>query len=153
MERGALIEKWTAGFVERLRPKLVTHRFHAPRHDWWREADLATAGLLWGGEVAAARLTDYLKPGHLTIYARFLPSAWIVRAGLAPDPDGEIEILSPFWSQAVEERWRRPGTHLPHDCVHPLLVYADLLADGDDRDIETARRIYDTFLRPIAEAH
>jgi hypothetical protein len=150
VDRETLIEKWASGFAERLRPRLVTHRFHATRSDWWREADLASAGLLWGGEVAAARMTAHLKPERITLYARALPDAWIVRAGLQRDAEGEITVLMPFWSPAVEFRWRRAGTKFPNDCVHPLLVYADLLAEGDDRDIESAKRLYDKFLRPLA---
>ncbi len=152
VDREALIEKWSSGFVERLRPKLVANRFHATRGDWWRAAKPASAEMLWGGEVAAARMTGHLKPGHFTIYARALSDAWVVRSGLQSDPDGEITVLSPFWSAAVEARWRQSGGQVPKDCVHPLLVYADLLADGDDRDIETAGKLYDKFLRPLATA-
>jgi hypothetical protein len=152
VDREALIEKWASGFAERLRPRLITHRFRATRSDWWPKTDITSADLLWGGEVAGARMTGHLKPEHITIYARVLPDAWVVRSGLQRDAEGEIMVLSPFWSPAVESRWRPAATPFSNDCVHPLLVYADLLAEGDDRDIETAKRLYDKFLRPLAAA-
>lgn len=31
-------------------------------------------------------------------------------------------------------------------CVHPLLVYADLLAEGDDRARDAARELYEQFM-------
>jgi hypothetical protein len=37
--------------------------------------------------------------------------------------------------------------------VHPLLVYADLIASGIDRDIEAARVLHDQYLRPFVETH
>ena len=33
----------------------------------------------------------------------------------------------------------------------PLLVYADLMATGNDRNIETARIIHDKFIRRLIE--
>jgi hypothetical protein len=55
---------------------------------------------------------------------------------LKTDPAGEVEILHRFWN---------------FDNVDPaftptLLIYADLLAIGDARCLETARRLYDGLL-------
>ena len=46
-----------------------------------------------------------------------------------------MEILRRFW--------RRDAVPANKDMVHPLLVYADLMATGNQRNIETARVIYD----------
>jgi len=35
--------------------------------------------------------------------------------------------------------------------VHPLLVYADLIASEIDRNVETAQRVYDRYLLQIIE--
>jgi hypothetical protein len=32
------------------------------------------------------------------------------------------------------------------DLVHPILIYADLLATGNERNIETAKIIYDKHI-------
>lgn len=51
---------------------------------------------------------------------------------------GDIEILKRFWNfPTLGERT---------DIVPALLVYADLLATGDDRNIETAQMVYEQHL-------
>jgi hypothetical protein len=57
---------------------------------------------------------------------------------LLKDPQGDVEILDAFWNFAPPDEHR--------GIVPPLLVYADLLATGDDRCIEAARLIYDRYL-------
>ncbi|TXK94624.1 hypothetical protein BMR05_12400 [Methylococcaceae bacterium HT4] len=57
---------------------------------------------------------------------------------LRKDPSGDIEILNTFWD--VENEANRT------DTVHPILIYADLMASGDPRNIETAQIIYDQEL-------
>jgi hypothetical protein len=54
------------------------------------------------------------------------------------DPQGEIELLAPFWSFDYPEK--------NENLVPPLLVYADLLVRADGRTTETARMIYDKYL-------
>jgi len=51
------------------------------------------------------------------------------------DPDGKIEILEAFWY------FDFGGEH--NDLVNPILIYADLLATGDPRNIETTELIYE----------
>ena len=51
---------------------------------------------------------------------------------------GDVEILERFWQP--EEAW-------PYeDMVHPILVYADLIATGNQRNIETAKVIYEQYI-------
>ncbi|MGD9182654.1 MAG: type IV toxin-antitoxin system AbiEi family antitoxin, partial [Desulfobacterales bacterium] len=49
--------------------------------------------------------------------------------------DGNVEILNLFWNFKLNT--------FNNDLVHPVLVYADLMATGDHRNIETAGMIYD----------
>ena len=49
--------------------------------------------------------------------------------------DANVEILKPFWK--VDE---------PGENVHPIVVYADLIATGNTRNFEVARLIYDEFI-------
>ena len=92
----------------------------------------------WGGEVAAAKLTRRLKPQMVTIYADQLPGRLIIENKLRKAADGEIEILKPFWNFEHDLTNR--------DIAPPLLVYADLMATGDQRNVETAGIIYDKYL-------
>ena len=144
VERKHLLERWVAGFASKLRRKLVTVRYRSATSLWWEQADVFKAGGLWGGEVGGAKLTGYLTPGTVTIYAEKLFSDFIVEHHLLPDPAGNVTIMKPFWG---ERTWA-----VPQDCVHPLLVYADLTASEIDRNLETARRVYDRYLKAIIES-
>lgn len=94
-----------------------------------------------GGEIAAEKLTGYLKPTRVTLYVDGKPDKLILANRLRPDANGEIELLEAFWT-TVEDR--------PHnDIAPPLLVYADLMATTDPRNIETAKLIRDHVLAQI----
>ena len=87
----------------------------------------------------------YLKPQTQTIYTEGAAKDLQLAFGLKRDAHGQIEILQTFWSFADET----PSRHL----VPELLVYADLLASADERNLETAQIIYDQSLaRLVGEA-
>ncbi len=67
LERKALFERWTAAYPDNLKPKLLLGHFRG-NDEWWKDAELKPAMAQWGGEVAAAKLTGYLKPGTVTLY-------------------------------------------------------------------------------------
>jgi hypothetical protein len=132
-------------YPEKLRPKLLTGHFTGDVVAW-QEMRLPAGHAQWGAEAAAAKMTNMLKPEVITIYADhgYTPEVLIANR-LKPDENGRVEILERFWDLAVEERTR--------DTVPPILVYADLLATGDQRNTETAGRIYDEYiLRHIEQA-
>lgn len=133
-----LIERWVTTYPELLRPKLVLGRYRAVDRDWWKHALLHNVQAYWGGEVAAAKLTRYLKPEQATIYTRVKPGQLLLTNKLKKDPDGDAEVLEAFWQ--FEFDWPHP------ELVPPLLIYADLLATGDARNLETARIIYEQEL-------
>ena len=133
-----LLERWVGVFPNQLRPKLVLGRYAAPDPKWWEQTRIRDFHAYWGGEPAATRLTGYLKPELITVYTRDKPARLQATYRLRTDPRGNVEILEAFWDKAMD--WTNPET------VHPLLVYADLLATGDARNIETAGRIYDEQL-------
>jgi len=117
-----------------LRPKLLLGRYTAKEREWWNKIVLPD-NAYWGGEVAAAKMTRYLRPEKVTIYAETIPTELLVQGRLKKDPQGEIEIVKNFWGKDV---------HLgEQDVVPPLLVYADLLATGDARNMETAKMVYE----------
>lgn len=138
-----LIQEWVAFYPVKLRPKLNARRFRAAHPDWWKNIDLGKYQARWGGEVAADKLTGYLKPTTFTIYLHGKPDRLILEQRLRPDVNGEVEILNAFWDVAEEAAWQ--GGY-PNDTVPPLLAYADLMATTDSRNLETARMIYDRYL-------
>lgn len=133
-----LIERWVTTYPEQLRPKLVLGRYKAVDHDWWKHTQITSTQAYWGGEVAAAKLTKYLKPEQAILYAKGKPGELLLTNKLKKDPNGDVEILEAFWQ--TEYDWRYP------ELAPPLLIYADLLATGDARNIETARMIYEQQL-------
>ena len=133
-----LLKRRVEAYPEQLRPKLGIERFKADDPDWWKNVDIADYNACWGGEVAAAKITKQLKPEKVIIYAVEPPGKLIIEKKLRKNTTGDIEILRPFWK-------------FDHELINlgiapPLLIYADLMATGDDRNIETAGIIYDRYL-------
>lgn len=95
-----------------------------------------------GDEVAAEKLTSYLKAGRVTPYVDGKPDRLILANRLRPDVNGEMEILETFW--AME------GPRQCDDIAPALVVYADLMATTDPRNIETANLIRDQHLAKAA---
>jgi len=137
LEPARLLDEWVTNFPIKLRPKLNPRRFRAPDLGW-RERTHLPDGAHWGGEVAAARLIDYLKPATCTIYlepekAHEAFATLVKEHRLRADPQGNVEVLDAFWNL--------PHENPPDDLVPPLLVYADLMATLDPRNLEAAKRI------------
>jgi hypothetical protein len=138
-EAKRLMEEWVARYPDTLRPKLFRHRYFAER-DRLKALDLLNRGY-WGGEVAAQRLTGYLKPENFTLYLEGNEKAVLTEARMRTDPHGNVEVLNAFW--------RFPFNQKEKDVVPPLLAYADLMATGDGRNREAAGLIYDQLLKPL----
>lgn len=130
-----LRKRWVEAYPDQLRPKLIIGRFNADNPEWWKTLNPMDYEICWGGEVAAANLTLPLKPEKIIIYGRKLPGKLIIQNKLRKTDEGNIEFLEPFWK--FDHALANKG------IVPPLLVYADLMATGDDRNIETAGIIYD----------
>lgn len=145
LERKKLIDEWITTYPIKLRPKLNPRRFNAPKPDWWKEVDITKYGAQWGTEVAAEKLTGYLRPNTVTIYlhkekGQHNLTKLVAENRLRPDTEGDIEILDAFWDFDDEQ----PMTQ----TVPPLLAYADLIATLDPRNFEAAKLIHDQYLTP-----
>jgi hypothetical protein len=132
-----LRKRWVEAYPDQLRPKLVIDRFRADDPGWWQNINPLEYGICWGGEIAAAKLTRQLKPAKAIIYGEEKPGKLIIENKLHKAADGNIEFVKQFWKfdHALAER----------GLVPPLLIYADLMATGDDRNIESAGFIYDSY--------
>lgn len=141
LEPQRLLEEWVMNYPLKLRPKLHPKRFRAATPDWWQRAGVTTYGTQWGGEVAAEKLTGYLKPETLTLYVRPEKerenvTQLIATHRLRADPTGNIEVLDTFWDL--------PADPEHPDVVPPLLAYADLIATHDPRNLDAARLLYES---------
>jgi hypothetical protein len=138
IQKERLFHQWIEAYPGQLRPKQLLGRYNGER-DWWKNVALDGNRAQWGGEVAAARLTGYLKPESVTIYCDpDYVHQLLLENRLYKDDHGEIEVLAKFWKTAE--------TKVPDQTVHPILIYADLLAAGNQRNVETAKLIYERHI-------
>ena len=133
-----LLRRWVEAYPENLKPKLVQEKFRTDTRNWWQDIDPEDFGVLWGGEIAAAELMGYLKPEVYTVYTDQHIGKLIYRFKFQKDPNGNVEILMPFWNF----KWELAE----NGFVPPILIYADLVAVGDTRATEAAEIIYDKYI-------
>jgi hypothetical protein len=148
----AALDLFVSGFSATLRPSLAIGRYRAKERSVEHlEMELALhlnsniAGRWgWGGGAASKRLTGHFRGDTTVVYVERAPSNVAKVLGLLPDAAGAIALL------------RTPGPAVfqsPRpDTVHPLLAYADLLVEEDQRSREAAAEIHERFLRPIEVA-
>jgi hypothetical protein len=138
-----LLERWLQAYNEKLKPSLLRGKFSflPNRLSEWKSMDLGV-DTFWGGEPAADILTHYLAPGEWTIYSKRSKNDLIKNLHLVPDPKGgNVSVYGIFWN--VEEDYFNTDTR---QIVNPLLVYADLIGTDENRNFETARKIYEQEL-------
>lgn len=144
-----LLDEWALAYARRLRAKTLQATYTVSDFDGWKTWPLDQPQVRWGGEPAANLLVNYLVPGALTIYADALAPRLRIGQKMTiargtQVGDRVLEWRKPFWGAA---QWAvRP------DTVHPVLVYADLLATGDARCMETAQLVYDEYLAQLLPA-
>jgi len=137
VQRERLLQQWAEFYPRTLRPRLALGRFRAETLDWWNTIDPAKYGAVLGGEPAGGRITGYLRPGTATFYMEKIDPRLLVDLRLRDDPVGNVEIYRRFWTFAANDAALAPDP----------LVYADLMATGDGRCIETAKLIFDRIAR------
>ncbi|CAN5279827.1 type IV toxin-antitoxin system AbiEi family antitoxin [soil metagenome] len=138
-----LLKRWVQGFAETLRHKLLERQYESENIDWWKETDLTEIKGCWSGEIAADMMTGYLNPTKPLIYAKslFFPVRRLAKEYKLRKADkGNIKIRQKFWN------FNQSDIIAP-----PLLVYADLLATAESRNIEAAQIIYDEHLARLIE--
>lgn len=127
-KRQILIARWVNGYAETLKKNLFMGRFAflkpSVKRQW--ETIPLPASVSWGGEAAVALLDGFLIPERWDVYTEGSASPLIATGRMIPSAEGEIFVYRKFW--------RTPGTPL-------LVIYADLLATGNDRCREAAERI------------
>lgn len=138
VQKEQLLNRFVEEYPRRLRQQLLVGRYTG-QPDWYQENNIHTEYALWGGELAAAKLTKYLKPQNITVYIKHRHlNDFLLQNRLKKDIYGKIEILKYFWEQTdlTENK----------DFVHPILIYADLMATANQRNIETAKMIYEQYI-------
>ncbi len=135
IKKRRLLNRFTEEYPNKLKPRLFLGSFKADPN-WWHRENVDIGNALWGGEAAAAKMGNYLKPQTLTVYVKQqLLNDFLLKNRLTQDPNGDVELYKMFWDPAA-----LPGYQ---GLVNPILTYADLMATGNQRNIETAKAIYE----------
>lgn len=137
-----LLKHWVEGYLERLRPTLKPLRFVSSKFEgrWWDEVEISDYKAVWSGEKGGELLTKHLKPATVTIYSNSRLPRLQAKYGLVREEKGNVEILEKFWTADESE-----------NVAPPLVVYADLIATADERNLETAQIIYERYLAKLTE--
>ncbi len=153
-DRDRFLERWLAGYLELIRPRLLIGRFATHDADptafeaKWEATVAKQSGRMpegqprttfgahdrirwaWGGSAAAWRLDHFFRGNTTTLHVQGWSPAQERLLGLLPSREGSIVVLS------MDEGVPISKSHA--DCVHPLLVYAELIDAGLDREREAA---------------
>jgi len=140
VQRERLLQQWAEFYPRTLRPRLLLGRYRAENLTWWDTIDPTRYGAVLGGEPAGGRITRYLRPGTATFYAQKLDPRLLVDLRLRTDPGGNVEIYRRFWTFEAADAALAPEP----------LVYADLMATGDGRCMETAKLVYEKLFHADA---
>jgi hypothetical protein len=135
-----LLEKWMAAYMETLKPTLEIGRFHFANEDNfnnWRKIQLNDDKTRWGGEPAGDLLTNYLRPGELTLYTEENRTDLMKNYRLIPDKEGDVLVYKKFWNDTFNKE---------ANAVPVLLIYTDLINTANSRCHETAQMIWDKYL-------
>lgn len=132
-DKRALLKRWITGYEVTLKPQLFIGQFKQQTN--WEDIQLDYPKTLWGGEQAADKLTNYLRPEKYIIYTQENRNVLINKYRIRPDNNGETKIYRQFWKQ--EEII---------ETVPPILVYTDLILEGGKRNLETAQMIYNEYI-------
>jgi len=131
-DRNDLLHVWAKEYQNTLKPTLYVGTYTLKRFkNNWEEIPLNGLKTVWGGEPAGDLLTNYLKPGELTLYTEEEKKELMVHYGLMPDIEGDVYVYQKFWKNTQEQK-----------TAPPILVYADLINTNDQRCIETANILF-----------
>jgi hypothetical protein len=97
------------------------------------------------GGFGAFEFLHHYRGTNLSIFVeKWIPQTALAALRLLPRKGGDAKVLRSFSPAVFEALDAQTG----HPVAHPLLVYAELLYQGGDRELETARQLYTTFLEP-----
>ena len=151
IRRKELFDRWVQGYASRLRPKLFIGEYRSLEKNFKSVLKIfhrymLERGILWcvTGGVGADELIHHYQGKTLTLFVEHWhhDDAELKELKWLPSSEGTIAILngfSPRVFQLDDKQQRTP-------VAHPLLVYAELLYHGTDRDLETAKLIYKKYL-------
>ncbi|RXW33491.1 hypothetical protein C1706_01660 [Propioniciclava flava] len=141
---GRLLDAWAESY-RRLAVRPLSSRTLYAADDRWSDTVRAEAQdvVLLGGIAAAAVLDDQVRATDGIVYAATLgPAVTLLRLTADPTPF-RVEVRERFWGDGL------PASRL--NLVPSVLIYGDLLRDGDSRSVQVATNLRrnDAHLRTL----
>ncbi|UAA39283.1 hypothetical protein KIH87_02650 [Paraneptunicella aestuarii] len=146
--RSALLEKWLAAYPTSVEAKLSKDVYFTDNPELLKSLKLEKLHALWGGEYAVEKYDNYLNAKDYLIYVNrehkneVLKAARLRRAKheeLYHHNASKVILVEPLLSiDKIEDQ--------QHGLAHPLLVYANLVASFEPRNIDAARRFYENYI-------
>ncbi len=144
--RDDALNLWLRGYETTVRPSLVRGSFRTKSNPGDLEERIASTfksmgkgDYRWGGTTAGYRFTRHYRGPKTTVHVQSAPADLGQRLRGLPDRNGNLIVMDAFgtinWSART-------------DTVHPLLVYSEMLRDGDERAREAAEDLFEKHIRP-----
>lgn len=156
-QKRKLLDLWLSGYGDLLRPKLFMERFQVPEPDlgatlarFQKEAE--TKGLVWAltGSFASDLLIRHFRGDQLQFFVKEWPADIPNSLKWLPSPRGSVTVLRLFSPPVVFTKHTilaKQVLKLP--IAHPLLIYAELVFQGRERELEAAKLVYDRYLASL----
>jgi hypothetical protein len=151
-QKRKLLDLWVEGYASRLRPDLLMGRYQPGEvrlEDTLQSLRgvLADRQLPWAltGGFAADLLIHHFRGEQLSFFVQEWPLELTRHLKWLPSDRGPVTILRKFSPLVIFQR----GTPDAEPIAHPLLVYAELIFQGRERELETAKIVYDRYLSSI----
>lgn len=148
--RDDLIETFVRGYALKLRPACLLGTFRHAEKDMRKLYDSLATTLDAGnishavtGAFAAEDWTGHLRGDTVTLHVPRSALPMLRQERMLPDPTAGNLTLLDFFGPTVHD----PATEKERRFATPLLVYAELLHDGRPREVETARMIFDRYVK------
>ncbi len=153
-QKNKLLDLWVGAYGGRLRPGLIIGRYQPAEGDLEQTLltlrnELEHKNISWAltGGFAADILTRHFRGQQLTFLVDEWPRDLMERLRWLPSAEGPVTVLRQFSSLVAFD------LEMPHSrrVAHPLLVYAELTFQGRERELETAKVLYDRYLTTLIQ--
>jgi hypothetical protein len=148
-QKRKLLDLWVEGYGARLRPNVLIGRYKPDEANLVQMLsvlgnELEDKKISWAltGGFAADILTRHFRGEQLSFFAQEWSLDLTRRLKWLPSDRGSVTVLRKF-SPLVAFN---PETPPSQPVAHPLLVYAELIFQGRERELETAKIVYDKYL-------
>ena len=146
-DKKLIFNRWLENYGERLRPKLLigTYRI-STQTDYSQIAKaLQNEKFAFGGTVAAEIITNYIEANCIDLFIPVSDTMNVInKLKLAPAKDYNIRLFNLFSKELIDLSYQYP-------IILPILVYAELLYQNNDRARETAQMIYEDHIRKLLQ--